>query len=86
MGGPEAGVVHGGFHRRREGLGGRVDAVRETGRVAEPRHVHGQDVEAPLEQREHRLPASPGVSDAMNEDERVAAAATMVIEPHDWPL
>jgi small subunit ribosomal protein S12 len=50
--------------------------------VAEARHIDGQDVEASLEQGQHRLLAAPGMSDAVNEHERLARAAAMMVESH----
>ena len=60
--------------------GGRVHPRRKGLRVAEARHIDRQDVEALLEHRQHRLPAAPGVADAVDEHERRAEAAAMEVQ------
>ena len=55
---------------------------RQRRRVPEAGQVDREHVEVPLELREHRLPAAPGVSDAVDEHERLAGAAAMVVELH----
>jgi hypothetical protein len=50
--------------------------------AAEARQIRREDVEALLEQREHRLPAPPGVADAVQQHERLAGAAAVKVEPY----
>ena len=52
-------------------------AVRQRRRVAEAGQVGREDVEALLEQWEHRPPAAPGVADAVDQDERIARSAAV---------
>src|SRR5918996_6333469 len=74
----------GGVHRALDGIGERLRAgllaVGQRARVPESRQVDGKDVEVLLEQREHRVPGAPSVTDAVDQNERIARAAAMVIE------
>ena len=78
----EARRVHGALDRVRECLGRRLDSRREGRGAAEAGEVQGQDVETRLQQRQHRLEAAPGVTDPVNQEQRLPRAAAMMIEFH----
>ena len=76
----EAGAEHLALDRVGQRLGGRIHARGERIRAPAAGKVYGQYVEAPLELREHRLPATPGVADTVDKHERLAGPAAVVVE------
>src|ERR671917_2182455 len=80
VGAVEAGAPHLVLDGVGERFGSGGDGRGEWRRAPEARQVHRNHVEALLQARQHRPPAAPGVADAVDEHERLAGAAAMVVE------
>ena len=77
MGGLEAGGVHLALDRVGERLGGGGEPVGSGAEWPKPGRSSASMSKLALEQREHRLPAPPGVADAVDQHQRLACAAAM---------